>query len=165
MCVCIYTNICVHNVYNLCIYITHQYWKNSLCYALSTCWRFRVLLTEAALDWMTSCHTRWVSPPTMWIRLVMSLSPKCLRGSAVWWSKSGQEWWMGFLPQYQQRGYLLAWSVDREAQVKDSEPPTEPVPPENLHIWFMLTDLFFRNVRACSMLILHWNVLDPLSRG
>lgn len=165
MCVCIYTNICMRNVYNLYIYITHKYWESSLCYMPSTCRRFRVLLTEAALDWMTSCHTHRVSRPTMWTRLVIFLSPKCLRGNAVWWSRSGQGWWMGFLPRYQQHGCLLAWSADREAQVKESEPPTEPVPPENMHVWFMLTDLFFRNVRACSMLILHWNVLDPLSRG
>lgn len=131
MCVCIYTNICMRNVYNLYIYITHKYWESSLCYMLSTCWRLRVLLTEAALDWMTSCHTHWVSPPTMWIRLVIFLSPKCLRGNAVWWSRSGQGWWMGFLPRYQQHGCLLAWSADREAQVKESEAPTEPVPPEN----------------------------------
>lgn len=37
--------------------------------------------------------------------------------------------------------------------------------PMNFHVNFILTDRFFRNVRACSILIRHWNVLDPLSRG
>lgn len=35
----------------------------------------------------------------------------------------------------------------------------------SLQVKFILTDRLFRNVRACSILSLHWNVLDPLSRG
>ena len=42
---------------------------------------------------------------------------------------------------------------------------TALISPTNFHVNFILTDWFFRNVRAFSILILHWNVLDPLSRG
>lgn len=35
----------------------------------------------------------------------------------------------------------------------------------NFQVKCILTDRLFRNVRACSILSLRWNVLDPLSRG
>lgn len=37
--------------------------------------------------------------------------------------------------------------------------------PMILQVKFILTDRLFRNFKACSILSLHWNVLDPLSRG
>lgn len=39
------------------------------------------------------------------------------------------------------------------------------ISPMTFQVKFILTDRLFRNVRACSILSLHWNVLDPLSRG
>lgn len=37
--------------------------------------------------------------------------------------------------------------------------------PMILQVKSILTDRLFRNFKACSILSLHWNVLDPLSRG
>lgn len=55
--------------------------------------------------------------------------------------------------------------LGEKKQVKSRKYFTVSISPINLLVKFILTDRFFRNVRACSILILHWNVLDPLSRG
>ena len=47
-----HTHILYIIIISVCVYIliTHMYWKSSLCHMFSTCWRFQVLLTEAAQD-------------------------------------------------------------------------------------------------------------------